>query len=335
MQRPHFHQVVRTGWKCGLCTRVARTEHVCSVPPTTSPAVAQPLSLSAAPAVPQPLSDRPQSLARSILLRSYCDQACRGRGCFGETLPGWFNPFIPPAFAMAEEEGPDSRSPSVDSSQQPDEVASQPGEDDEHRATRTPPSRTKTTKTKFFYYRTCPCSSNCSSMSWKKADVWGWTPDEAKTKLAKHLINSSNHNLGEAEAWEKIEDTTIEIGKVKEQEKWKAKEQGKKERDPMRTAKPKEKAEPPAAKGHKRPPEPSYPPPNVLALSLRKELAQKEDSITIKKEKLQIIIDSLTRASASAKASQKLAAAASESFGAEMTVLAEIKANFEALKNLM
>jgi len=46
-------------------------------------------------------------------------------------------------------------------------------------------------------------------------------------------------------------------------------------------------------------------------------------------------IDSLARACTSAKHSQKLAAAASEAFGNEATVIAEAKATLEAMKSMV
>ena len=39
----------------------------------------------------------------------------------------------------------------------------------------------------FYYYDACPCAVQCSEASWKKAKVWGWTPEEAKARLMRHL----------------------------------------------------------------------------------------------------------------------------------------------------
>jgi len=64
----------------------------------------------------------------------------------------------------------------------------------------------------YYYYRTCPCSKDCSSTSWNKAEAWGWSEDEAKAKLVKHLVLSDLHGLSEEEAWEHVEQTTIEVG---------------------------------------------------------------------------------------------------------------------------
>ena len=40
----------------------------------------------------------------------------------------------------------------------------------------------------FFYYETCPCAVQCSASVWKNAKVWGWTPEEAKARLVRHLM---------------------------------------------------------------------------------------------------------------------------------------------------
>ena len=43
-------------------------------------------------------------------------------------------------------------------------------------------------------------------------EAWGWSEDEAKAKLVKHLVLSDLHGLSEEEAWEHVEQTTIEVG---------------------------------------------------------------------------------------------------------------------------
>ena len=39
----------------------------------------------------------------------------------------------------------------------------------------------------FYYFDACPLAVQCSDASWKKAKVWGWTPEEAKARLVRHL----------------------------------------------------------------------------------------------------------------------------------------------------
>jgi len=278
-----------------------------SGPPTASSAVPQPLLQRP----PQPLLPRSRVRARDILFRSYFAQACRGRGGFGETVPGEFNPFIPPAFeavAMAEQDHEDLA-----------EGPQHPEEDEEHTER----------EGRFFYYKTCPCSDDCSNQSWKKADVWGWTADDAKAKLAKHLTSSSLHNLSEEEAWQVVEEAELILG---EMEKYKKKQHNKEE---WKHAQAKD-----GGRGQKRPIQPSFPPPGQeLPLAVRasamRPFSEMQDGVVISKTKLQIVIDSLSRAASSAKTSQKLAATAADAFGAELNILSETKASFEALKSLL
>ena len=45
----------------------------------------------------------------------------------------------------------------------------------------------------WFYVDKCPCKVDCSSASWKKAKVWGWTEEECKEQLRHHLTASLLH----------------------------------------------------------------------------------------------------------------------------------------------
>ncbi len=50
------------------------------------------------------------------------------------------------------------------------------------------------TSREFFYVESCPALNECSSSSWKHAAVWGWTEDECRQQLFKHLTNSCKHS---------------------------------------------------------------------------------------------------------------------------------------------
>ena len=45
---------------------------------------------------------------------------------------------------------------------------------------------------KYFYIKKCP-RGGCSETSWKKAQVWGWTEEECRDALRRHLEKSSYH----------------------------------------------------------------------------------------------------------------------------------------------
>ena len=42
----------------------------------------------------------------------------------------------------------------------------------------------------------CPLVGNCSPQSWKKACCKGWTKEEVREKVFKHLVNSTLHETG-------------------------------------------------------------------------------------------------------------------------------------------
>jgi len=218
-----------------------------------------------------------------------------GRGGFGETVPGEFNPFIPPAFRLA--------GPAVAMA------------DEESKPVEDPEDQPEAAHNRYYYFATCPLYDDCSAMSWSKAKCWGWTEDEAKEQLFQHLVRSGLHELDPEEAWAQVEAATLEVG---DGSKWLKKGR----RDAHALAK--VQAAPPS-KGLKRPSSSTE-----LAVGIR---GSGNGGVFVSKEKLQLVIDSLARASTSAKHSQKLAAAAAEAFGAEATVLAETKASFEAMKS--
>ena len=45
----------------------------------------------------------------------------------------------------------------------------------------------------WLYVDKCPCKDDCSSQSWKKAKVWGWTEESCKEQLKHHLGASLLH----------------------------------------------------------------------------------------------------------------------------------------------
>jgi len=232
-----------------------------------------------------------------------------GRGDFGETVPGEFNPFIPPAFGLAGQAVAMADEEALDTKQDEDEALDTPQDVDNN----------------FYFFRTCPLGDHCSKISWSKAQCWGWTEDEAKQQLHRHLVLSGHHDMDSEAAWEHVEQAQVEVG---DGTKYKKKQEvgGRSRKDRDAHAQAKVQAAPPG-RGQKRPSSSTE-----LSLAVR---GSESGGIYISKEKLQLVIDSLARASTSAKHSQKLAAAAAEAFGAEATVLAETKAAFEAMKSLL
>ena len=54
--------------------------------------------------------------------------------------------------------------------------------------------------TKVYFIDKCPMSDQCTK-SFKDAKVWAYTQTGCREQLAKHYINSGNHEMGEEEQW--------------------------------------------------------------------------------------------------------------------------------------
>ena len=130
----------------------------------------------------------------------------------------------------------------------------------------------------YFYCAACPCATYCSASAWKRAAVWGATLDTAIQRCKSHLVTSSLHSLSEDEARELAA----------------AAEYCEEEYD--------EEGSQPQPRGHKRP---RSPPTTGARPSSRP--SQGDGSITVPRGQLQAIVESLQRAAAAAKASQRCA----------------------------
>lgn len=61
----------------------------------------------------------------------------------------------------------------------------------------------------YFFIEECPLKEACSQGAWKKASCWGWTSDEARTQLVRHLMKSGNHQLSKEDAEGIADDTEV------------------------------------------------------------------------------------------------------------------------------
>ena len=85
-----------------------------------------------------------------------------------------------------------------------------------------------TAGTKYFNMPACPWHEDCSKEAWKRAKVWGWSMEELRSSLQKHLKNSSmHHNRSEPEIdalVESLDENSFEIDTLectqKEADQW-------------------------------------------------------------------------------------------------------------------
>ena len=166
----------------------------------------------------------------------------------------------------------------------------------------------------FFYAKECPLSEACSLISWKKAQCWGYTEEECKAQVAKHLMGSGHRSLGKADAetWaesaEMVEDTYDE-----------------KESEDMltRTRKRRAIASVPA----------SVPEASAMASSSSGMVpATSSGFIYFRQHEFQAAVDCVNRAANAAGQAQRLAAQAARAFGDELAALNEVKANLETIQ---
>ena len=48
---------------------------------------------------------------------------------------------------------------------------------------------------RYFYVAQCPEKAFCSDKAWKRAQIWGYSEEECRERLRKHLVESSLHLL--------------------------------------------------------------------------------------------------------------------------------------------
>ena len=63
--------------------------------------------------------------------------------------------------------------------------------------------------TKVYFIDKCPMSDQCTK-SFKDAKVWAETQTGSREQLAKHYINSGNHEMGEEEAMDAASSQTLQ-----------------------------------------------------------------------------------------------------------------------------
>ena len=182
------------------------------------------------------------------------------------------------------------------------------------------------TSREFFDVETCPALNECSSSSWKHAAVWGWTEDECRSQLFKHLTNSNKHSSMPASDRKQLVAGVDLIADVYQMEKRGRGEESAGSGGPQLAIG--------AGSGgpHRHDEE-------EQAIVSEMELAQlaldQEDhvgGVILRQVEFDSMIDSVTRASSCAKSAQRLAASAAKAFSDEVASLEAVRAHLQRIK---
>ena len=148
----------------------------------------------------------------------------------------------------------------------------------------------------------CPCSTD----SWKRKGVWGWTDEECRERLLAHLVESGFHKMNANDAMSLTDSEILQTETY----------------DLPR----------------KRPRPPSLPPPQPVPVDDdNTSLATHSDpiigsDITLRRMDFQSILDSVSRSVLAVRQAQRLAAAATRAFSDEASNLENIKSALESIQ---
>lgn len=199
----------------------------------------------------------------------------------------------------------------------------------------------------YCFYEECPMKDYCSKGAWKKSACWGWSDDEARTQLVRHLMMSGHHKMGKDEAESIADDTEIKHAPWEEPPPSKrARLQG-----PRQSAPGDDIGGPSSSSGDPRdtlmqvinalseqrsmgmtPTPPPMPPPSSLSpggpLGPR---GLPPGTVLLRIDIAKAAVDSMARAVASARHAQRLCEAAAVGFGQEAEAIADARRAFMTL----
>jgi len=167
-----------------------------------------------------------------------------------------------------------------------------------------------------FFIRHCPMNVSCSSQSFKRAQVWGPTEQEARDRLLRHLTVSGSHtdiDYDDARTFVQL----AEVETYTERER------------------PAELAI--GAKRQKLAPGPKQPttPPSLVLAAAGAAAASSSDGysgrISMRETELTAVMDCVSRAQNAAQQAHLLAMGAANAFADEAAVLAEALANLRSI----
>jgi hypothetical protein len=205
------------------------------------------------------------------------------------------------------------------------------------------------TTREFFWVEFCPAMHECSSQSWKNAKVWGWTEDECRGELMKHLTNSSKHNMSFEDRQNLVDGVDLHADVYEEQPQ----QQQQQQQPPQKRSKVigagqqqqhQQQQQELLAIGagqqqqHQQQQQQEYSEIEITEMQLAQHAQQAQDQqdhvgrVVLRQVEFDSIIDSVGRAATCARYAQKLAAQASKAFGDEVAALENTKAHLETIK---
>ncbi len=187
----------------------------------------------------------------------------------------------------------------------------------------------------FFFVRDCPCQSQCSAASWKKAAAWGHSEDECRDRVALHLQKSSLHSMTKEWAHKWADKSQVESYEDEVEEE--VHEPARKKSKDHKTTR-EEKIEAIAHKvvtaidtrfGSSSAAGATIPSTSVRVGALSD--LERSSNITMRFGEVQAAIDCTQRALTAAQQAHRLALAASRAFSDEVSALESVKQNLDAI----
>ena len=183
------------------------------------------------------------------------------------------------------------------------------------------------TSREFFFVECCPAMNECSKSSWKNAAVWGWTEEECRQQLTKHLTNSGKHPSMLAADRKLLVAGVDLIADVHVFQKRGRGEESAGSSDGQQqlaigAGQPRYQAEEEA---------------EFNEMELAQQALDQEDhvgQVILRQVEFDSMIDSVTRASSCARSAQRLAASAAKAFSDEVASSEAVKAHLQRIKEI-
>lgn len=175
---------------------------------------------------------------------------------------------------------------------------------------------------RFVFVKECPLKEDCSAQAWKKASAWGWDETEARDALVRHLRFSGKHSLSELDAEVAADNAIYEEAQHKEEAPPR-----KKQRLPS----------PPGPPGYTR--DQAFSSTAVMAAThggggFAGGGGKGSGGVYVRADILDALVDSCSRAAASARSAQRLCAAAAQSFADEAGVMEAVAVRIKTIREM-
>jgi hypothetical protein len=186
------------------------------------------------------------------------------------------------------------------------------------------------TSREFFYCEFCPALNDCSRGSWKNGAVWGWSEEECRFQLNKHLQNGGN--AGKHQTMSASDRKLLVAGADLVCDVHHFPKRGRHAEDGQASS----------SEGHPAPIGARQADYQIEAggemcdaLQLAQMAADQEDHVghvVLRQVEFDSIIDSVARASSCARSAQRLAASAAKAFSDEVASLDAVKGHLQKIR---